>query len=318
MTTVELISKLGIPLVQKKSLHRLGITTIKDFMDFDDPTYVIGGTGTYENNYSWGMVPLKTNPVQAQGRIQNNLFAQTLTFFFNMMSNAGFGDLEITAEYLVTADAIDCGAELASEYSTVYTEIPASVVDFLNDPSNGYNPTVEGLFLLANDLLGADADLYTGSKNNPDWMISHADVCDALDAFNNGFDECRILIGFMEVPPGYAENISSFNPKDGDGEEENGEEIGIDEVTVAELEVKAYPNPFKEKVHFDFTSSVDTHAKFDIVTVNGSIVNTLFDVKVTGGTTYHVTFSGTHVTPGIYFYRITTDYGTYNGKIVKQ
>ena len=42
MTPVELISRLGIPLVQKKALKKLNIGTIDDFLDFSDDTYVIG------------------------------------------------------------------------------------------------------------------------------------------------------------------------------------------------------------------------------------------------------------------------------------
>lgn len=42
MTAAELISRLGIPLVQKKSLVKMGISTVQGFLDFNDDTYVIG------------------------------------------------------------------------------------------------------------------------------------------------------------------------------------------------------------------------------------------------------------------------------------
>ncbi len=42
MTPRELISRLGIPLVQKKSLVKLGISTVDDFLSYNDDTYVIG------------------------------------------------------------------------------------------------------------------------------------------------------------------------------------------------------------------------------------------------------------------------------------
>jgi len=42
MTAPEFISKLGIPLVQKKSLMKLNINSIEDFYSFKDDTYVIG------------------------------------------------------------------------------------------------------------------------------------------------------------------------------------------------------------------------------------------------------------------------------------
>ena len=42
MSAVELISRLGIPMVQKKSLAKLNIKTLEDFLDFSDDSYVIG------------------------------------------------------------------------------------------------------------------------------------------------------------------------------------------------------------------------------------------------------------------------------------
>jgi DNA ligase (NAD+) len=42
LTAPELISRLGIPMVQKKSLSRLGIDTMGDFFAFSDDSYVIG------------------------------------------------------------------------------------------------------------------------------------------------------------------------------------------------------------------------------------------------------------------------------------
>ncbi len=48
MSSMEFISKLGIPLVQKKSLKKIGIFTVDDFLNFSDGTYVIG-----QNIISW-------------------------------------------------------------------------------------------------------------------------------------------------------------------------------------------------------------------------------------------------------------------------
>ena len=42
LTAPELISRLGIPMVQKKALSRLGISTLENFLSFDDESYVIG------------------------------------------------------------------------------------------------------------------------------------------------------------------------------------------------------------------------------------------------------------------------------------
>jgi len=52
LTARDFISKLGIPLVQKKSLVKMGINTIEDFIQFNDLTYVIG-----ENIVEWKSDP---------------------------------------------------------------------------------------------------------------------------------------------------------------------------------------------------------------------------------------------------------------------
>ncbi|MBN2619199.1 MAG: hypothetical protein JXR64_12875 [Spirochaetales bacterium] len=53
MSAVSLLSRLGIPLVQEKSLKKLGINTIDDFNNFNNIDYVIG-----QNIISWRDDPL--------------------------------------------------------------------------------------------------------------------------------------------------------------------------------------------------------------------------------------------------------------------
>lgn len=52
MTAAELISKLGIPLVQKKALKKLNINSIDDFKAFNDSSYIIG-----QNIINWREIP---------------------------------------------------------------------------------------------------------------------------------------------------------------------------------------------------------------------------------------------------------------------
>lgn len=56
LTAAELISRLGIPLVQKKSLEKLEIRSLQEFLDYSDTTYVIG-----QNIVAW-----KTDPANRQ------------------------------------------------------------------------------------------------------------------------------------------------------------------------------------------------------------------------------------------------------------
>lgn len=53
MSSIELLSRLGIPLVQVKALKKLGIETLDDFWNFSDDTYVTG-----KNIITWKNDPL--------------------------------------------------------------------------------------------------------------------------------------------------------------------------------------------------------------------------------------------------------------------
>ena len=66
-----------------------------------------------------------------------------------------------------------------------YYTIPSDVVTAL-----GTNPTVQGLFDLANQALGG------GSTNG----LSLSKIAGLLDLINNAFDECRIFIGYNVSP----------------------------------------------------------------------------------------------------------------------
>ncbi|OQX28509.1 MAG: hypothetical protein B0D92_08540 [Spirochaeta sp. LUC14_002_19_P3] len=68
MSPAEFISRLGIPMVQEKSLARLGISTIEDFMAFDDSTYATGR----------GIIDWKSEPANLE-LLQQLLEAVSLT-----------------------------------------------------------------------------------------------------------------------------------------------------------------------------------------------------------------------------------------------
>jgi hypothetical protein len=275
-------------------------------------TYGNNGVGTYKNINTWQLAPLKKSPENSKGKISNNLFAQALTFFFNMEYNNGFGNLEITGEYLITADAVDCGSNLANGLNTWYTEIPESVVNYLNDSENGYDPTALGLFNLANDLLGGSHELLYIKNGNNTWGISHSDVTLALDAFNVAFDGCRIFIGFMNSIPYYAEAMK-LDIYDED------EETDISDNTVSDnFELTVHPNPFRTNVYFNFISNVDTYLRFEIYSASGALVEIVYDDMIISETDYELEFSRQEDADGVYFYKITTNYGSYSGKLVRQ
>ena len=81
-------------------------------------------------------------------------------------------------------------------------------------------------------------------------------------------------------------------------------------------ELKVYPNPFNDKLRFEFSAPVDTHARIDLYDVTGKMVKTIFDNFVAGDTKYNAEFKPVNDVSGMYFYRVTMGDSVYNGKVI--
>jgi hypothetical protein len=111
-----------------------------------------------------------------------------------------------------------------------YYTINPNVVTALNG-----DPTVQGLFNLANTALGG------GDTNG----ASFTDIASVVDKINNAFDGCRIFMGYDVKCPSTTTISDRIVPTD-----TTNELAGFD----------AYPVPFKEvltiKYNFDYVSDV--------------------------------------------------------------
>ena len=135
------------------------------------------GSGTYNDQGTWGTVPLVSGGKKSGG-IKNSLMAQTMTLYFNLGIDSGLGDWELLSEFHTSA-SIECGSDEGVAMTETYN-ISLDVIDYLNNNNGG--ATVSTLLDLANDVLGGVVvDIAPGA------------VSSAADAINNGFDECRIL-----------------------------------------------------------------------------------------------------------------------------
>jgi hypothetical protein len=248
---------------------------------------------------TWANVPLSTKK-NTYGKILNNLVSQTITLFFNMQNDMTLGNLAIKNRYLVTADAVNCGSEQAAAYSAIYVEFPMSVLNYL-----GANNTVNDLYNLANRILG-------GEK----LPVSASDVTIAIDAINNAFDECRILIGFYAT---YEEVIARLSaagvPSNLMGDVTDvdaGDEEGPREVTLL-----VYPNPFSTKVFFNLLMDEDSQVKLEIYNQFGSLIKVILDDKMLKGDVTTVEFDASAYPQTLFIYKITTNSGTFSGHLIK-
>jgi hypothetical protein len=85
---------------------------------------------------------------------------------------------------------------------------------------------------------------------------------------------------------------------------------------VDKVKLYVYPNPFSNKLHFEFVSPKDAHAHIDIFDITGRKIQTIFDNPVEGGTFYHAGFVADTDVSGMYFYRMTLGDEVLTGKAV--
>jgi len=77
-----------------------------------------------------------------------------------------------------------------------------------------------------------------------------------------------------------------------------------------------YPNPFSDRLQFEFESPVDGHARIDLFDFSGRILQTVFNSPVEGGVHYNAEFIPASENSGIIYYRMTLGMEVFNGKVV--
>ncbi len=81
-------------------------------------------------------------------------------------------------------------------------------------------------------------------------------------------------------------------------------------------EMRAYPNPFSEKLRFEFVSPLATHAQIDVYDMTGRKVQTIFDTEIESNVTYNADFVPLTEISGMYLYRMTIGEEVFNGKVI--
>jgi hypothetical protein len=84
-----------------------------------------------------------------------------------------------------------------------------------------------------------------------------------------------------------------------------------------DMTVNAYPNPFKSTTTIEFQSSDKaSHVVLEVFTLSGAKIATLFDSTVDPGVNYKSEFKADDLPEGIYIYRLATEDGVINGKLI--
>ncbi|MDP2890980.1 MAG: Ig-like domain repeat protein, partial [Bacteroidota bacterium] len=85
---------------------------------------------------------------------------------------------------------------------------------------------------------------------------------------------------------------------------------------IVEPTLKAYPNPFTERLNIEFSSATDTQAKLEIYSITGAKLETLFNGPVYGGLLYNFEYLPRLVSSQMVLYHLTIDGKTQVGKVI--
>ena len=100
-------------------------------------------------------------------------------------------------------------------------------------------------------------------------------------------------------------------------DESKSAEIGIEIKPAFEsADLKVYPNPFSDKLRFEFVSPESVNARIDLYDMTGRTVKTIFEQTVEGGVSYEAEFEPENSISGMYIFRMTMGDAIYIGKVI--
>ena len=239
----------------------------------------------YSNQTTWSLVPLQPNGPQ-KGKIRNSLLAATITLWFNLENSAALGSINLTEDTLLTKATASCGSNTPVG-EEIKSGLPHDVIVYLNG-GNGYPATIDGLFALANDVLGG-----------VNTTIKPSTIQQAVDVINNAFDGCRVLTG--TIP--YSDQLITSSKVErvmGTGS--------------SSFRVTAYPNPYKDRFQLIISSPVNGAAKIEFFNLNGQKV---YEMKsfIRAGQSNTVQYSGA-VRTSTLIYKVTIGEHTATGIVI--
>jgi hypothetical protein len=88
------------------------------------------------------------------------------------------------------------------------------------------------------------------------------------------------------------------------------------DLVVVNSELKVYPNPFSDKVMFEFVAAEDARARLEITNILGQRVAVLMDQHVQKGVLNRVEYEPVDVISQILIYRLILDDGVQSGRII--
>ena len=80
--------------------------------------------------------------------------------------------------------------------------------------------------------------------------------------------------------------------------------------------MQVYPNPFSERLKFEFVLPVETHVRIDLYDLTGRLIKTVFNDQVEEGVKYTTDFIPETIVSSTYIYRMIIGDSVINGKVI--
>jgi hypothetical protein len=291
-----------------------------------------GGAGrAFDHAGAISITALPGSYLSKQGKINNNLFSQTLALSISMGINSDLGSFALEADkWLVTADVLACGSNTIKPcvfscvedganpgnyiYTVTYTPYQVSKAKITQAIYNAMvTKDVAGLLALANKALNGDA-LAPG--------VTFSDLVSAVDIINNAFDGCRAFVNWTSGTKPTAASFcdsqkpSSTTPCPVTSTRINSIPVSEANAETGTLKVSAFPNPFKNRVNFVIASPVSGQAVLEVFNVVGQKLQTVYEGHITAGVNQTVEFKTTSTLNGTLIYRLRIGGKTVTGKLI--
>jgi hypothetical protein len=238
-------------------------------------------------------------PLNKNGKIKNGLLYQTIVLDLNTHLQAdSIGRFILKPGYLTTqqGDASTCPVTKVlscSKNSAAISSLTLTTNTTLMNLLNGQ--TVDSLVRMASKALGGT--LPSG--------VTYADISNAEDVINKSFEGGRFFLGYYTTAQSCS-TLSAFVTAS----------ATVATNTFNELAVKAYPNPYQDKVNFVFTSPVSGKAVLEAYDLTGKKLAVIYTGNVQAGMEQSVIYNVAAGNRVIIIYKLTVGDKTFHSMLI--
>jgi hypothetical protein len=234
---------------------------------------------------------------------KNILLAQTMTLGLNLGLNGGLtapgslGQFTLQTGMLYTIPSSDCGVTGSGEGQCF-----AFDVDGLPNLNGIPGIQVEDIWKAANLALKGAPEAASWSKSK---------LAGAAGSVNEAFDECRVERGWDRRE--CSDDVTKINPESLLLTESF---EAVNSANAKSLTVKAFPNPFKDRVTIQFTSPVSGKAVVEIFDMTGRRLEMINKGQVIAGRVNTVDYTVPATNRNSIIYKVTVDKFSVNGRLI--